>query len=63
MDNPTYNLTEYEDRWVALSEPEGEVVGVGNDAYEANRDAERNGYKEPLILKVPSSDYGYVPVA
>ena len=63
MDNPTYNLTEYEDRWVALSEPEGEVVGVGNDAYEANIDAERNGYKEQLILKVPSSDYGYVPVA
>ncbi|HLG16336.1 MAG TPA: DUF5678 domain-containing protein [Blastocatellia bacterium] len=62
MDNPTYDLAEYEDRWVALSEPGGKVVGVGQDANEANKAAERNGYKEPLILKVPSSDYGYIPV-
>ena len=63
MDNPTYNLTEYEDRWVALYEPEGKVVGVGEDANEANKAAEENGYREALILKVPSSDHGYVPVA
>ena len=61
MENPPYNLTEYEDRWVALSEDEGKGVGVGDDAYQASKDAERNGYAEPLILKVPSSDCGYIP--
>lgn len=61
MDNPVYNLGEYEDKWVALSEP-GDVVGVGRDASEAQKAAQQNGYSEPLILKVPSSDYGYIPM-
>ena len=60
---PTYNLTEYEDKWVALSEAEGRVVGVGEDAFQAQIKAEENGYKDSLILKVPSSDSGYIPLA
>jgi Family of unknown function (DUF5678) len=61
MENPTYDLTKYEDKWVALSESEGKVVGVGEDAHEAQMEAQKHGYKEPVILKVPSSDYGYIP--
>jgi hypothetical protein len=63
MANPTYNLTKYEDQWVALSNTDGEVVAVGKDAREAQAQAEENGYKDSLILKVPSSDYGYIPLA
>ena len=63
MSNSVYNLTEFEDKWVALSEADGKVVGVGQDALEAQTDAEENGYKEPIVLKVPSSDYGYIPSA
>ena len=63
MDIPTYDLREYEDKWVALSGVGGKVVGVGDDAYQASQAAEKNGYEEPLILKVPSSTYGYIPIA
>src|SRR5262245_21952234 len=37
MTNPLHDLREYEDKWVALSGLDGDVVAVGKDALEAQR--------------------------
>ena len=55
----SYELMKYENRWVAILEPEERVVGAGDDAYEAQQDAERNGYSEVLLMRVRSSDQHY----
>ena len=56
-------LRNYEDKWVALREPTKQVVGSGNDASEARRDAERKGFRDVILLKVlPLRGY-YVPAA
>jgi len=55
-------LKNYEDKWVALLEPEKKVVGSGNDASEAKQDAERNGYRDFILLKVLPLRMGYIPV-
>jgi len=54
-------LLKYENKWVAISQPDEKVVGSGADAYEANLDAEKNGYTEAVLLLVPSFDSGYAP--
>jgi hypothetical protein len=46
----SYELMKYENRWVAILEPEERIVGTGGDAYEAQQDAEKNGYSEQLFL-------------
>jgi hypothetical protein len=46
------DLMNYENKWVAISQGEDKVVGSGDDADEAIRDAERNGYDEPILFKV-----------
>ena len=55
----SYELLKYENRWVAILEPEERVVGAGNDAYEAKQDAERNGYSDVLLMRVRASDGHY----
>ncbi|MGE5444513.1 MAG: DUF5678 domain-containing protein [Ignavibacteriales bacterium] len=55
-------LKNYEDKWVALLEPEKNVVGSGNDASEAKQDAERKGYHNFILLKVLPFRMGYIPV-
>ena len=55
----SYDLMKYENQWVAILEPEERIVGIGADAYEAQQDAERNGYSEVLLMRVRSADQHY----
>jgi len=56
-------LEEYEDKWIAIDESAEKIVGVGDDAFEATEDAERNGYKDTILFKVPSFDTALIPRA
>ena len=56
-------LTKYENRWVAIDESQEKVVGVGGDAFEATKDAERNGYQDTILFKVPSFASALIPLA
>lgn len=53
-------LGRYEDKWVAILEPERKIVGSGDDAYEAKLNAEANGYTEVVLLKIPRFDRAYI---
>lgn len=44
---------------MAILESEERIVGTGVDAYEAQQDAERNGYSEALLMRVRSADQHY----
>ena len=56
-------IEKYENKWVAIDESEEKVVGVGDDAFEATADAERKGYQETILFKVPSFDSAFIPLA
>ena len=47
----------YPDKWVALKNQEGDVVGVGTTPKEAFKKSQAKGVKEPIITKIPK-DYG-----
>ena len=49
-------LEKYENKWIAIDESEEKVVGVGDDAFEATENAERSGYQDTMLFKVPSID-------
>ena len=54
-------LKNYLNKWVALSEPNEEIVGSGNDVVEARADAKKRGYKgEITFFKVFPFDQ-YIP--
>ncbi len=53
----------YEDKWVAIDDSEEKIVGSGDNAFEATEDAERNGYQEIILFKVPSFDSALIPMA
>ena len=53
-------LGKYENKWVAISEPERRVVGSGNNAIEAKADAEAKGYTDTALFKVRASGKMYV---
>ena len=65
MDKPTLTeqLTDYEDRWVAIFEPDERIVGSGVNALEAKRNAENGGYADTILFKVPRFDIGYAEYA
>lgn len=52
----TEQLRDYENKWVAIYDPDGRIVGSGDDPLEAKADAERNGYKEISLFQVPPFD-------
>ncbi len=56
-------LEKYENKWIAIDESEEKIVGVGNDAFEATEDAERSGYQDTILFKVPSFDSALIPLA
>jgi hypothetical protein len=60
-ENLIEQLKNYEDKWVALLEPEKKVVASGDDASEAKREAEKRGHKKFILLKVFPFRAGYVP--
>ena len=55
--------TKYEDKWIAIDGSEEKIVGDGNNVFEATEDAERNGYQETILFKVPSFDAAFIPLA
>jgi hypothetical protein len=56
-------LEQYEDKWIAIDESEEKIVGSGENAFEATENAERNGYQETILFKVPSFDSAFIPAA
>ena len=56
-------LEKYENKWVAIDESEEKIVGVGDDAFEATKDAERSGYQDTILFKVPSFEAALIPQA
>ena len=63
MENNTLiqELKNYEDKWVALIEPNKKVVASGDDASEAKKEAEKKGYKDIILFKVFPFRAVYVP--
>ena len=53
-------LLPYENKWVALSKDQKEVLGAGKTLDEAERQAKKTK-KRYLFLKVPPFDIAYVP--
>ncbi|OHA72999.1 MAG: hypothetical protein A3A27_00780 [Candidatus Wildermuthbacteria bacterium RIFCSPLOWO2_01_FULL_47_18] len=56
-------LKPYENKWVALDDETKEVVGSGQDAAQALREAEHRGHKDPTLFKVLPFRGAYVPLA
>jgi hypothetical protein len=56
-------FAKYEDKWIAIDGSEEKIVGVGENAIEATKDAERNGYQETILFRVPSFDAALIPLA
>ena len=56
-------FAKYENKWVAIDESEEKIVGVGDDAFEATEDAQRRGYSDTILFKVPSFDDALIPLA
>jgi len=56
-------LEKYENKWIAIFESDGEeiIVGSGDDAVSAKREAEAKGFKDTVLLKVLPFNRGYVP--
>lgn len=63
ISNLSSEIEKFEDKWIAIDESQEKIVGVGDNALEANADAERNGYQETILFKVPSSDSAFIPLA
>ena len=56
-------LEQYENKWIAIDESEEKIVGVGDNAFEATEDAERSGYQDTILFRVPSFDVALIPLA
>jgi len=56
-------LEQHENEWVAFIEKDGAeiVVGSGKDAVEAIEDAEKRGFRNAILMKVPPFDRGLIP--
>jgi hypothetical protein len=56
-------LKKHENKWVALVESDGAevIVGSGDDAVQATRDAEAKGFKDAVLYRVQPFDRGYIP--
>ena len=53
----------FENKWVAIAEVDGKeaVVGSGDDATQATREAKAKGFFETYLFKVPSFHVSYAP--
>lgn len=56
-------LEKHENKWIAFIELNGAetVVGSGDDAVEAMREAEKRGFADAVLMKVPPFDRGIIP--
>ncbi len=55
-------LLPYENKWVALSKDQKEVLGSGKTLKEAEKEAEKTN-KKYLFLKVPQFNVSYGPAS
>ena len=55
-------VKEHEDQWVAIVEKDGieSVVGSGNTAVEAVKEAATKGYPQTMLFRVPSFSTRFV---
>ena len=53
-------LIPFENKWVALSDDQKQILGSGKTLKEAEKEAEKTK-KRYLFLKVPPFDTSYVP--
>jgi hypothetical protein len=56
-------FTEFEDQWVAINESGNKIVASGASIFEVDKEAERQGYENVFLFKVPRSDHGFAPLA
>jgi hypothetical protein len=54
-------FAQHEDKWVAINETDSTIVATGDSIFEVDRDAEKKGYENVLLFKVPRFDVGYIP--
>lgn len=55
-----YELGKYENKWVAIYEPERKIVGSGDNAIQAKAEADANGYEDAALFKVRAAGKLYV---
>lgn len=53
-------LGKYENKWVAILEPERRIVGSGDNPLQAKTEAESNGYEDTALFKVRPAGKVYV---
>ncbi len=58
--NWTKIYSAYQGKWVALNEKETTVLGSGKTAKEALVQAQKKGFKQPILTKIPKKVGTYV---
>ena len=54
-------FVDYEDKWIAIDEADNKIVASGYTIFEVDQEAERKGYENVLLFKVPRFDLGFIP--
>jgi hypothetical protein len=52
---------EFENQWIAIDANAEKIVANGATLLEVDREAERQGYENVFLFKVPRSDQGFAP--
>jgi len=61
MEKLLINTDEFNGRYVAMkSFDDNSIVGIGDTPEEALKDAERNGFKDPVFLYIPEKDVVHI---
>lgn len=61
MEKLLINTDEFNGRYVAMkSFDDNTIVGVGDNPEEALKDAERKGFKNPILLYIPEKDLVHI---
>ncbi len=61
MEKLLINTDEFNGRYVAMkSFDDNSIVGMGDTPEEALKDAERNGFKDPVLLYIPEKDVVHI---
>lgn len=58
--NVIKKLEEFEDQWIALSPDESKIISNHKDLEKAVSKAEKNGVKNPVMVKAPSKSCAYL---
>lgn len=53
----------YKGLWVALLDDEVTVIGSGKTVKETLKEAQKKGYKEPILFRVPTEILPYVGIS